>query len=223
MECLAALVLLGLVGTQDPPPVESAAPSQATVEYLIEVYESPSSAPPPDVAGPQGRRLFIGTIKGNLGEEVRHFVPVGEATSDPAKMRGISIAFTSRLAEALLETEMIVDTNLPFGPYDQKKDPVWLRARTSFAVQPGARQYVPEAALAQGIEPSMAPPGAGGEPGAGDRAAQAVVEAGVNATIGRTPIAGFLPPAGDVIGQNRSPRPRPTALLFVVTPVVMEQ
>jgi hypothetical protein len=161
--------------------------------------------------------LFAGTLRAAPGAEVRQYVPVGERTGNPEKDRGISIMLTARAADAGLETRLTVDTNLPFGPYEQKKNPVWLRSQSTYSAAPGAKQFIGEATLAGTITPTVAPPTNSTEPSTAARATVTVVDTGVNVATGRVPGAGYIPSVGGLFNRSSSPKPRKTVLLFVVT------
>jgi len=216
MELLLVLALAGVMAAPEPPPASAQAPTQA-VEWVVEIYESPAGAPPPDVAGPQGKRLFAGTLRAAVGAEIRQFVLVGQKNSDPAKDRGISIMLTSRAADAGLETRLTVDTNLPFGQYDQKKNPVWLRSQTTYSAAPGAKHFVGEVLLAGSITPTVAPPTTSTEPSTAGRVADIGVDRGVSVAAGHIPGAGYIPSLGGLFNRSSTPKPRQTVLLFVVT------
>jgi hypothetical protein len=226
MTLLAALVLTCSAADAAPPPVAGRDQAAQVVEYLVEIYESPTSAPPPEVAGPQGRRLFIGTLRAPLGAEAREYVPAGEpAANDASKMRGISIALSSARAGTGLRTTMVVDTNLPFGTYDQKQQTVWVHAQTVFTTASGATQYVLEPVLTRTATASAAPPPASSGPGIAGRVAETVVAAGQSAASAHVPGASHVPPLGGIVrggggGGSAAPKPRPTILVFAITPLL---
>jgi len=215
MTMLALLWMAGVLATTEPQ-VATPPASGPAVEWVVEIYESPAGAPPPDVAGPQGTRLYAGTLKAPLGAEVRQFVQVGEKNSDPAKNKGISILLTSKAAGDGLETRLTVDTNLPFGPYDQKKNPVWLRSQASYTAAPGKTQFVTERTLSEHITSTVAPPDTSSGPSTAAKAAD-VVDTGANVAYPYVPGAGYVPSVGGLFSRNSSPKPRKTVLLFVIT------
>ncbi|MCX6552468.1 MAG: pilus assembly protein N-terminal domain-containing protein [Acidobacteria bacterium] len=187
----------------------------AAVEYLIEVYESPAAAPPPDVAGPQGARLFLGRIRAPLGSEVRQYVPIGPQSATPP--RAISIGLTPLLSGNNVRTLAVIDTNLPVGSYDQKKNPVWLRSTADFTVRPGQTRYLSEAELARTVAPTGAPPTSATGSSAGARVAGAAADA----VASNVPGGSNIPSFGGIFGggSGSQPKARATTLLIVLTPV----
>jgi hypothetical protein len=96
------LAMVGLLAV--PRPQAAVMQSSASVEWAVEIYESPTSAPPPDVAGPQGKKLYAGTLRAPLGQELRQFIPVGNQGKNASQVRGISILLSSKPADAGFET-----------------------------------------------------------------------------------------------------------------------
>jgi hypothetical protein len=137
------------------PPV-AAAPSPTTgdwarptgtgsVEYLVELYEAPASGPPPEVVGPQGRRLFLGRLRSDPGIEVRHLVKLsGSGTAGAGAERTFSIGLTPTVTAGSIQTAVVVDTDLPLGAADPRKPPVWIRATLTFACRPGQSRFIRE-------------------------------------------------------------------------------
>lgn len=216
MRVFSVLAMVSLLAA--PQPQAAVMQPGASVEWAIEIYESPTSAPPPEVAGPQGKRLYAGTLKAPLGQEVRQFIPVGNQGKDASQIRGISLLLASKAADAGFETRMSVDTNLPFGDYDQKKDPVWLRAQTTWTAAAGAKQFITESTLASTITPTVAPTTTTStDSSVARQAAGVAVDAGVDAASSRLPGGSYLSSVGGLFNRNGSPQPRKTVLLFVVT------
>ena len=116
------------------------------VEYLIEVYESPLSAPPPEVAGPQGRRLYSGRVRTDRGIEVRQSVSLQVKGLPGTKT--VSLSLTPSTRSAGIETALVVDTDLPLGPGDPAKSSAWFRATLTFGLRAGQTRYVRENDLA---------------------------------------------------------------------------
>lgn len=214
-------------GRATPPPATGGwgtAVGTGSIEYLVEIYESPTSAPPPEVAGPQGKRLFQARLRTDVGREVRHMVTVGSApNAPPAQMRGMSLGFTPRVTENTIETSMVVDTNLPIGDYEQKKNPVWLRCTVEFSTPNNRTRYVSEFELAATAQPAAAPPAAGG-PSTGSRVAVGAAQTGVGVAASHAGTAGaFIPGIGSLFGGGGGgqPKARPTLLMIVVTPAII--
>lgn len=195
--------------------------AEAAVEYQVDLYESPSSAPPPQVMGPQGTRLYSGRLRTSMGREVQQIITVGKSRT-PATMRGLRVALTPSLSGADLETAVVVDTNLPLGPYDQAKKPVWLRSQLSFTAQSGQIRYITEAELAGSAAPTTAPAMESSTgSNAGGVVAGAAVDMGTSAVGSRAGV--YIPSLGGLFsggGGNRQPKQRPTVLLIVVTPTL---
>lgn len=221
MRVFAVVAMVGLLIA--PRPQAAVAQSGASVEWAVEVYESPTSAPPPDVAGPQGKKLFAGTLRAPLGQELRQFIPVGSQGKDASQIRGISILLSSKSADASLETRLTVDTNLPFGQYDQKKDPVWLRAHTTWSAAAGTKKFITESTLASTIAPTVAPANTSTEPSLAREAAGVAVDAGVDVASSRLPGGSYIPSLGGLFNRSSTPQPRKTVLLFVVTTTPVAQ
>lgn len=202
------------------PAEPSAAVGNGAIEYLVEIYETPTSAPPPEVAGPQGKKLFTARLRTDVGIEVRQLVNVGPKTATPAQMRGISIGLTPSTSEGSIQTEAVIDTNLPLGPYEQKKNPVWLRCTASFESRPGQARYLNEHELAGSAQPVGAPPATGSGSSAGGRAAATAIDAGTQAATSHVPGGAYIPSFGGLFGGGGSsePKVRPTMLLIVITP-----
>ncbi len=215
MRMFTVLAMVGLLAV--PRPQAAVMQSSASVEWAVEIYESPTSAPPPDVAGPQGKKLFAGTLRAPLGQELRQFIPVGNQGKNASQVRGISILLSSKPADAGFETRLTVDTNLPFGQYDQKKDPVWLRAHTTWSAAAGAKEFITESTLASTIAPTVAPATTSTEPSIAREAAGVAADAGVDAAAARIPGGSYIPSVGGLFNRNSTPQPRKTVLLFVVT------
>ena len=211
-----------------PLPAPSPAPSPAAdwstpvgsgaVEYLVEIYESPASAPPPEVAGPQGKRLYIGRLRSDSGVEVRQLIKLAGGTSANT-LRGLSIGLTPSLVNNAIHTAVVVDTNLPVGKYDQK-NPVWLRCALAFTLSPGQTRFIPEVELARSAAPVAPVPPPGTSPGNAGRVAGQVIDTGAA-------VAGVsIPSFGGLLGGSQSPsqpKARKTTLLIVVTPSIPKQ
>jgi hypothetical protein len=220
-----------------PAPATPAAPAAAmpppgtvgegTIEYFVAIYESPSSGPPPEVAGPQGKRLLEARLRTDPGREVRQTITVGQTqNADPAVMRGLSIALTPRVRGDVIESTLVFDTNLPIGSYEQKKDPVWLRSQIRVSGVNGATQYITEHALAAAAKPTGAappPPSRGG--GAGSKVVGAAVNDGVSTATRSLPGSQYVPSLGGLFGGGSKaasqPKVRPTMLLLVITPAIV--
>ena len=211
-----------------PLPTPSPAPSPAadwstpagsdTVEYLVELYESPASAPPPEVAGPKGKRLYIGRLRSDPGVEVRQLITLAGGTSANA-LRGLSIGLTPSLVNNAIHTAVIVDTNLPVGKYDQK-NPVWIRCALAFTGRPGQTRFISEVELARSAAPVAPPASPGTSQGNAGRVAGQVIDTGAA-------VAGVsIPSFGGLLGSSQSPsqpKARQTTLLIVVTPSIPKQ
>ena len=199
-----------------PPPAPAAAsPSAAvtapapgtqgegSIEYLVAIYESPSTAPPPEVAGPQGKRLYQARLRTEPGREVRQTITVGGTqNADPAQMRGLSLALTPRVRGEVIDSTLVFDTNLPIGRYEQK-DPVWLRSQVRVSGANGVTQYVTEQALAAAAKPTGAAPPASGGPSPATRAAGAAVKDGVSTATRAVPGSQYVPSLGGLFGGGR--------------------
>jgi hypothetical protein len=184
------------------------------IEYLVEVYESPAAAPPPEVAGPQGQRLFMGRLRAAAGRETRHYIPVGPTTAKPP--RAISIGLTPAVSGNTIQTMVVLDTNLPLGPYDQKKNPVWLRSLIDFSVRTGQTRFLTEREMASTAAPSGAPPTVSTGPSTGAKVA------GTAATVGAGMAGVYVPSFGGIFGGGGGqPKARPTTLLIVLTPAIV--
>lgn len=203
-------------------PAAVPAPSEPAVDYLIEVFESPSNAPPPEVSGPQGKRLFVGQLTAVAGHEVRQLIDVPMPGTNSSQMRSLSIGVTPTIGADLIQTAVVVDTNLPIGSYDQTKDPVWLRCTVNFTGRSAQTRFLYESELARTAEPAFAPPSVGGEPGTGAKAADAAVAAGQAAAARHIPGASNVPSVGAIVstGGDTRPKARPTVLLIAITPTL---
>lgn len=202
-------------------PFKSSEP--VSIEYQVELYESPSSGPPPEVRGPQGTRLYATRLRTQGGTEVQQVITVGKQEGSPANLRGIRVALTPTVTGAGIQTAVVIDTNLPLGQYDQKNNPVWLRSRVSFSGQAGQTRYITEAELARTASPTGAAPTEASGSNGGRRAAGTVVDAGTN--IATTATGVQIPALGGLFGGGSSgkpqPKQRPTMLLIVVTPTLV--
>ena len=225
-------VVTGTRPSPAPAPAATAAvaPAPGTVgdgaiEYVIALYESPSSAPPPEVAGPQGKRLLEARLRTDPGREVRQTIAVGgKQSANPALMRGLSIALTPRVRGDAIDSTLVFDTNLPIGRYDQK-NPVWLRSQVRVSGANGATQYVTEQTLAAAAKPTGTPPPSPSGSSGGARAAGAAINDGVSTATRAVPGSRYVPSLGGLFGGTAKgasqPKARPTMLLLVITPAVV--
>lgn len=201
------------------------APAESvSIEYQIEIYESPATAPPPEVMGPQGTRLFSGRLIASPGTEAQQVVTVGDKPSSPAAMKGIRVAVTPTISGSAIQSAVVIDTNLPVGQYAQQKTPVWLRSQLAITSASGQKRYITEADLARVATPTGAPPASTntGGSGAGGRLAATAADAGASAVSSATGV-GYIPSLGGLFGGgggNKQPKARPTMLLIVVTATV---
>ena len=128
-----------------------------------------------------------------------------------------------RIASAEGDTEITLTfgdnrhASTVFGQYDQKKDPVWLRAHTTWSAAAGAKEFITESTLASTIAPTVAPATASTEPSIAREAAGVAADAGVDAAAARIPGGSYIPSVGGLFNRNSTPQPRKTVLLFVVT------
>jgi len=209
-------------GARTAPPANLDVPvGTGSIEYLVEIYESPSSAPPPEAVGPQGTRLYMARLRTGVGREVRQFVNVGPKTAKPP--RGISLGLTPRVQGSDIQTVAVVDTNLPVGPYEQKQDPVWLRCTVNFTVSAGQTRFVNEQELASSATPTGAPPSESSGSGTGAKVADVAVGVGQGIATANVPGASYIPSFGGIFGGGGSgqPKARKTMLLIVLTPIVV--
>jgi len=214
-------------------PVDLAPPPTGTVaaqvvEYSIDIYESPVSAPPPDIAGPQGRKLHTLTLRTPIGTPAQQlFVaepspPAKEKDKQkeaaPAQPAGINISLTpEEVAGPDIRSRMVVTTNLPLGSFEQKGTPVWIRAQVPVVGRAGTPVYVTELQLATSAESTVFVPWS-----SGSSKAQAMAGAGVNAgSTAMTTMTGsagaYLPGLGGLFGGGGGQKMRPTVLVLVVT------
>ena len=203
---------------QQPAASTGGAAPAATVEYLIEIYESPAGAPPPEVAGPQGRKIYSGILRATAGQQTRQYIGVGPQTAKPP--RAISIGVTPTIDGAQISTAAVIDTNLPLGHYEQKSDPVWLRSAINFAGAAGQAHFVGELELADVARPATAPPAEIPGSGTAGKVADAAIDVGTRAAAGNVPGASYIPGFGSLFGGGGSgqPKAKKTMLLFVFTP-----
>ena len=199
-----------------PAPAPLASAPAAAVEYLIEIYESPSTAPPPEVAGPQGRKVYSGTVRATAGQQTRQYIGVGPQTAKPP--RGISIGVTPTIDGAQIRTAAVIDTNLPLGSYEQASNPVWLRSAIDFAGSAGQARFVGEQELASCARPTSAPPAESSGGGTAGKVADAAIGAGANVASVSVPGASYIPGLGGLFGGGSQPKAKKTMLLFVFTP-----
>lgn len=200
------------------PPAATPAPNApagaGAIDYAVELYETPVSAPPPEVAGPQGRKLYSGRLRTDPDIEVRHLVSFGpNATGGAAAQQGFSIGLVPSLKGTAIQTSLTVDTNLPIGQYDQSKNPIWIRATLTFSSRSGQTRYVLEAELAKTARPAMGAPQPSAAPGAGSKVGGYVLDAGA--------AAAGLPAPQARGGGSQAPRPRSTQFVLVITPSIV--
>lgn len=181
-------------------------------EYLVELYETPVTAPPPEVAGLQGKKLYGGRLRTDPGIEVRHLIQIAPA-GEGSPQRGFSIGLVPSLVGAGIQTVLTVDTNLPFGAYDQAKTPVWIRATTTFTNRSGQTRYVLEAELAKTAKPAMGMAQPAPAPGAASKVGGYVLDAGASA-------AGLPSPQARG-GSAQGPRPRSGQFVLAITPMLV--
>ncbi|MEW5982525.1 MAG: pilus assembly protein N-terminal domain-containing protein [Acidobacteriota bacterium] len=181
-----------------PPAAPLGQPGAArSIVYVIEVYESPASGPPPEVLGPQGTRVQMAAITTGEGREARQFLPVGAQSPAAGQPRGLSISLTPTVSGTTITTAVVIDTNLPIGSFDQRT-PIWLRAKLQFSRVSGQTRYITEQELAGLVEPSVAMASAPGEPRAG---------------------GSLIPSPSSIVkgGGGQSPSPS-TVLVIAITP-----
>lgn len=143
------------------PDVRSA--SAPRLEYVLELIQSSTGAPPPDVVAPQGQRLFSARLSVSLGATVRQLLTVGSAgiqagtpSNAGAGLVGLSVRLKPTLDDSgAVQTHLIVDTNLPIGGAVPGV-PRWRRAQFDFQGDAGETHYVTEQELAEGFA-QMAP------------------------------------------------------------------
>jgi hypothetical protein len=190
------------------------------VDYDLELIETSSSAPPPEVMGPQGRSLFKTRLSTTPGTSVRQFVTAEGATAPTAgsPVTGISIGVRPTVdAGGRIRTALVVDTNLPIGRPGAGATTQWARAQLEFTVGAGETRYLSERELGALLKPySM-----GAEPqttaAAGGKTPAAPRLTGQDAQIARTLGALFAKRESVARKTDQAPAAQPV-LLIVITP-----
>lgn len=221
-------------------PPEAAGAATGRVDYRIELYEQSALAPPPEVMGPQGTRIFSTTVTAYDGRAARELFVAEQGGRTPdgqtRPMSGISIELTPSLQRGAIATSMTIDTNLPMGTARDAAGPhPWRRAQLDFQIQAGATRYITEQELAGVMSgPGSAPPGvAGGGSGiggtvaaVGEAAGQAGIAAGIEGAQ-MVPAIGGLFRLGGGRSSPRTQRDQQPAddrrLVIVVTAVLGSQ
>ena len=228
------------VPPRPPPPVELPKPpgdvvppgvatgTVGVIEYSVDIYESPVSAPPPEVMGPQGKKLYTLKLRTPVGSPAQQLFlaeppPAGKEKDKqkgaaPAQPSGIHVALTpDEVAGSDIRSHMVVTTNLPLGSFEQKGTPVWIRAQVPVVGRAGTPVYVTELQLAGTAESTVFVPWASGS-SKGQAVAGAAVNAGSTAMSTMAGSAGaYLPGLGGLFGGGGGQKMRPTVLVLVVT------
>lgn len=235
----------GSPGSSAVPPPGATGSGGGRVEYRIELYQQSALAPPPEVMGPQGTRIFGTTVTAFQGRAARELLVAdpGGRTSDGGTrgMSGLSIEVTPTIAGSTISTTMTVDTNLPIGLRDRPGPHPWRRAQLQFDVQAGTTRYVTEQELASLMSgagsqsPAFAgAAGGGGGPGfggavaaVGDAAGQIGVAAGVQGAQAVPAIGGLFRLGGGGGGgggsgrQEEDDQPKDDRRLVIVVSAVL--
>ena len=207
------------------------------VDYRIELYEQSALAPPPEVMGPQGTRIFSTTLTAYDGRAARELFVADQGGRTPEgqarPMSGLSIELTPSLQGGTIGTSMTIDTNLPIGGARDAAGPhPWRRAQLDFQIQAGATRYVTEQELAGLMTgPGSANPGfAGGGSGfggtvaaVGEAAGQAGMAAGVEGAQMVPAIGGLFRLGGGRSNQRNQREQQPAndrRLVIVVSAVL---
>jgi hypothetical protein len=185
------------------------------IEYAVEIWESPVSAPPPEVMGPQGKKLQTIKLRTAVGSPAQQLFMTAPP---PAQPSGIHVALTpDEVAGSDIRSHMVVTTNLPLGSFEQKGTPVWIRAQVPVVGRAGTPVYVTELQLATTAESTVFVPWASGS-SKGQAVAGAAVNAGSTAMSTMAGSAGaYLPGLGGLFGGGGGQKMRPTVLVLVVT------
>jgi hypothetical protein len=195
------------------------------IDYELELFETMSDAPPPEVMGPQGRSLLKARVSTTAGTAVRQFISVDGGGAPPAaagSVSGISIGLRPAVEPGgRVRTALVLDTNLPIGRSGTGGPVQWARAQLEFTVSAGETRYLTERELGQLLKPyslgADATRGAAGNPaGAGAKLAiPGPAGDGVQAARG----LGSLFARRGAPRNPKAPAPEPV-LLIVITPFV---
>jgi hypothetical protein len=210
-----------------PPDAAAGTVAAQMVEYTIDIYESPVSAPPPEVMGPQGKKLQSLKLRTAVGTSAQQLFMAeppaagkdkNKKDAAPAQPSGIHIALTpEEVAGSDIRSRMVVTTNLPLGSFEQKGTPVWVRAQVPVTGRAGAPMYVTELQLAGAAEATVYVPWTSGGGGKAQAAAGVAIGAG-SAAASTLPGGSYLPGLGGLFGGGGGgQKMRPTVLLLVVT------
>ena len=114
-------------------------PVATSIDYNVELVQSPASAPPPDVLGPIGTVLFKTRLSVPFGTLVRQFVSAGTGQAPArdamaaAAVVGLSIGVHPAIEpDGRIRTSVVVDTNLPVGGMNPAATPAWRRGVLEF-------------------------------------------------------------------------------------------
>lgn len=203
---------------------------------MLELFESPASAPPPEVLGPQGKSLFRTRLRTTSGVAIRQFISAAQPPPDKnartpvasPDVSGISIELRPTVGKSGIATDMVVDTNLPIGATPAAGAPRWVRATLKFSVQPGETHYVTESELAKSLKQGASTPartGSGGGSVIGD-----VVGTAAGRAASDVPGGEYIPAIGGIFRRRGGGTSKKTnakaevvdesVLVIVVTPLL---
>jgi hypothetical protein len=204
-------------GTASPvafPTITSAGAVARSMDYSVELMQSPASAPPPDVLGPVGTVIFKTRLSVPVGTLVRQFVAAGAGQPsgrEAAGVVGISIGVHPALEpDGRLRTSLVVDTNLPVGRVNAGEAPVWRRGVMEFVHGRAQSLYVTERDLdaAFGRDSAAATELLGRSPAGGSSA---------EARAGNEALGAMF--RGGPDSRDAAKRGRESVLVIVITPI----
>ncbi len=211
-------------GSSPMPPAAAAGLGGGRVEYRVDLYQQSAMAPPPEVMGPQGTKIFGTTLTAFQGQSARELIvadPGGRSADGGTRpMSGLSIEVTPTISGGTISTVMTIDTNLPIGVRDTPGPHPWRRAQLQFEVGAGATRYMTEQELA-GL---MSSAGSPSPSVAGGGAGQVGVAGGVPGSQVVPVIGGLFRLGGGGVGsrrQDNDDQPKDDRRLVIVVSAVL--